>query len=153
MALIVLDGSRELDLDDQRALEKGRRMPHLVIINKSDLPGVADTTMLNGSRRVIVSAKTGDGLEELRMALRLNLLSRKTELNDDLILTNVRQCEAVTTAAAGLSAAEDGLKTGLPHEVILLELYRGLSGLNELTGEVVTEDILDRIFSTFCIGK
>ena len=153
MALIVLDGSRSLDSDDQSALEKGRRMPHLVIINKSDLPTCADTSVLNGSPRVIVSAKTGEGLEELRMALRANLLSRKTDLNDDLILMNVRQCEAVEGAAFALGAAEDGLRAGLPHEMVLLELYRALADLNELTGEVVTEDILDRIFSTFCIGK
>jgi len=89
----------------------------------------------------------------LRMALRANLLSRKTDLNDDLILMNVRQCEAVEGAAFALGAAEDGLRTGLPHEMVLLELYRALADLNELTGEVVTEDILDRIFSTFCIGK
>jgi tRNA modification GTPase len=153
VALIVLDGSRRLDLDDERVLEKGRRIAHLIVVNKSDLPAVADLSVLNGSQRVVLSAKTGAGLEELRMALRANLLSRKTDLNDDLILTNVRQCDAVLTAGEALATAEAGLNAGVPHEMALLDLYRGLASLNELTGEVVTDDILDRIFSTFCIGK
>jgi len=152
-ALIVLDGSRRLDPDDDRVLEKGRRIAHLIVVNKSDLPAVVDLSVLNGSQRVILSAKTGAGLEELRMALRANLLSRKTDLNDDLILTNVRQCDAVLTAGEALATAEAGLNAGVPHEMVLLDLYRGLASLNELTGEVVTDDILDRIFSTFCIGK
>src|SRR6185369_1358399 len=152
-ALIVLDGSRRLDPDDDRVLEKGRRIAHLIVVNKSDLPAVVDLSVLNGSQRVILSAKTGAGLEELRMALRANLLSRKTDLNDDLILTNVRQCDAVLTAREALVTAEAGLSAHVPHEMVLLDLYRGLASLNELTGEVVTDDILDRIFSTFCIGK
>jgi tRNA modification GTPase len=74
-------------------------------------------------------------------------------LNDGVVLTTVRQYESVRKAEAGLEAAQKALGDGVPHEMVLLDLYEALSALNELTGEVVTDDILDRIFSKFCVGK
>src|SRR5262249_436501 len=103
--------------------------------------------------RVSVSAKTGQGFEELRAALRVFLLSRKTGLADDLILTNSRQYQAVANASGALEVAESALSEGVPHEMVLLDMYRALQALDELTGDVVTDDILDRIFSSFCVGK
>ena len=81
------------------------------------------------------------------------LAERAPDLADDVILTNVRQHEAISRACRCLHAADAALAHQTPHEMVLLDLYGALTALNELTGEVVTEDILDRIFSTFCIGK
>jgi tRNA modification GTPase len=152
-ALIVLDGSCALDDDDRETLRKVEHMPHVVVINKRDLPQRIDLRTLNGATRISLSAKTGQGMEDLNGALRAFLLSRKTNLTGDLILTNSRQYDAVTTAVTALSTSEQALASGVPHEMVLLDLYNALASLNELTGEVVTEDILERIFSTFCIGK
>jgi tRNA modification GTPase len=69
------------------------------------------------------------------------------------MLTNARQNDAVIRSIAALSRGENALTSGTPHEMAALELYAALSALNELTGETATEDILGRIFSTFCIGK
>jgi tRNA modification GTPase len=68
-------------------------------------------------------------------------------------VTNLRQQQAVTGAIEALNAALVGLAESVPHEMILLDLYRALRSLDELTGETTTEDILALIFSTFCIGK
>jgi tRNA modification GTPase len=92
-------------------------------------------------------------LPDLLEALRSFLLSQKTQLADDLVLTNERQYEAILKSTAALKAASAALRANVPHEMVLLDLYRGLSALDELTGEVITDDILERIFSTFCIGK
>jgi tRNA modification GTPase len=151
--LVVLDGSDRLDQDDAQVLQKAASIPHILVINKSDLPGQLDPASLNGSRRIFVSAKTGHGIPELREALRSFLLSQKTDLADDLILTSARQHEAVQKAVAALVVAGEALNAMVPHEMILLDLYRALGALDELTGEVITDDILERIFSTFCIGK
>jgi len=134
-------------------LERAARVPHLVVVNKCDLVQTIDITRLNGAQRVALSAKTRQGLEDLHAALKSFVESRKTNSDDDLILTNVRQYESVTNAAAALKASETGLVDRVPHEMVLLDLYRALGDLNELTGETVTDDILDRIFSTFCVGK
>ena len=128
-------------------------MPHMLVINKADLPQAIDTAALNGAAKVFVSAKTGEGVNDLRNTLRAFLLERERHLADDVVLTNARQHETISRAIRSLGAATGALDSQVPHEMVLLDLYGGLSALNELTGEVVTEDILGRIFSTFCIGK
>jgi tRNA modification GTPase len=153
LALVVLDGSRLLDEDDEEALSRARQLPHVVVINKSDLPRQLDTSRLNGAKRVSVSALTGRGLDDLRDALKAFILSKKSGLSDDLMLTDARQHAAISNAVSALSDAEQAVGNGVPHEMVLLDLYRGLSALDELTGDIVTDDILQRIFSTFCIGK
>jgi len=152
-ALVVFDGARSLDEDDREALAEVSRTPHLCVINKSDLPQAFDVGALNGSDKVFVSAKTGEGMDVLHRALQAFLLSRKAALDDDLILRNSRQHDAVSRSADALIAADRALKTGIPHEMVLLDLYRALAALDELTGDSVTDDILDRVFSRFCIGK
>ena len=152
-ALILFDGATRFDDDDQQALTRGASISHLIIINKLDLPQVMDPDIFNGSPRVSVSAKTGEGFQELLGALRAFLMSRKTGFVDDSVLTNARQYAAVSNATDALGSAEQALSGGTPHEMVLLDLYRALAALGELTGEVVTEDILDRIFSSFCVGK
>jgi tRNA modification GTPase len=153
LALLVVDGASPFDDDDRQALHRASRIPHIVVINKSDLPQVIDLSVLNGATRVMVSAKTGRGLQELHSALRTFLASHRTNFADDLILTNTRQHEAVSNAWVALGRAEQALTTGVPHEMVLMDLYDALAALDELTGEVVTDDILGRIFSTFCVGK
>jgi len=152
-ALVVLDGAGTLDDDDRQALEKASRLPHVIVINKADLPQTLPMGGLNGGQRVSVSAKTGRGMDDLRDALRAFLLAQKSDLSDDLILTNARQHEAIGRAEKSLNTACDALAARIPHEMVLLDLYQALSALDELTGDVVTDDILGRIFSTFCIGK
>jgi tRNA modification GTPase len=153
LALVVLDGSAALEEDDYHVLEKTTQLRHVIVINKADLPQGLDTILLNGAPKVSVSAKTGEGLDDLRNTLRAFLVERGPHLADDVILTNARQHEAVSRAGLSLRSAQVALAGTVPHEMVLLDLYSALSALNELTGEVVTEDILDRIFSTFCIGK
>lgn len=153
LGLVVLDGSSPLDREDHQVLQKAADVPHIVVINKSDLPPHIDESRLNGAPRVHVSAKTGAGLERLHDALHAFLLSQKTDLSDDLILTNQRQHEAISRSVAALVSADAALQAKVPHEMVLLDLYRALGALDELTGEVVTDDVLGRIFSTFCVGK
>src|SRR5579883_2392347 len=104
LGLIVLDGSGALDANDHQVLDKAGRIPHILIINKSDLPQQIDLTALNGARRVSLSAKTGSGLDELHEVLRSFLLSQKTQLADDLVLTNERQYESIGKSVAALGA-------------------------------------------------
>jgi tRNA modification GTPase len=152
-ALVVLDGSRPMDVHDARALELAKRIPHLTVVNKNDLQPMIDVTDFNGEPRVSVSAKTGLGFEDLLANLREFISSRRADSNDDLILTNARHHQAVASAATALAGAASAVVAGVPHEMALLDLYQSLAALNELTGEVVADDILERIFSSFCIGK
>ncbi len=152
LILVVLDGASELDEDDRRVLSKVRGLRHIVVLNKRDLPQVVSSEALVGSA-VAVSAKTGEGFAALQDAIQGFLLDQKTELADDSVITSARQNEAILKACESLNAAIDAFGKALPHELALLDLYGALAALNEMTGDTVTEDILDRIFSSFCIGK
>jgi len=150
LALVVLDGTAPMAAEDERVRKTVRGLPHLVIANKCDLRRSVD---LEGLRPIWLSAKTGEGLDALRDAIRNALGGKPSEGFAESVLTSARQNEAVLRAIAALAAGENALRSATPHEMALLDLYAALSALNELTGETTTEDILGRIFSTFCIGK
>jgi tRNA modification GTPase len=122
--------------------------PHLVIHNKIDLaptfPAVDDA--------VRTSALTGAGLDDLRAAI-LAKFNAAGSLAETGLLNNLRQQQAVTDTLATLGAAAAANGDGLPHELILVDLHNALRALDSLTGVTTSDDILARIFSTFCIGK
>jgi tRNA modification GTPase len=152
LGLLVVDGSATWCTDDQSILERIAGLPHLVVANKVDLSGVRDP-LIERMKPIWTSARTGEGLDALREGIRIFLGSSRAESVAESILTSARQNESVVLAIGSLRTGETALRAGTPHEMVLLDLYEALSGLNELTGEITTEDILGRIFSTFCIGK
>jgi len=152
LVLLVVDGSSHLGEEDRAIHERIKDLPHLIVANKRDITMTADP-VLHRLTPIWISARTGDGLETLRESIARVLCSDRAQGFGECILTTSRQNEAVSSAIDVLAAGENALRNGTPHEMALLDIYQGLSFLNELTGETTTEDILGRIFSTFCIGK
>jgi tRNA modification GTPase len=133
--------------------------PHLIIENKIDLLSSATqgSTHLESEARtglpvLPTSAITGAGLDDLRSAI-LAQLGAAGSLAESGLLNNLRQQQAVIAAVNSLQAAAAANSVGLPHEMILLDLHSALRALDSLTGTTTPDDILTRIFSTFCIGK
>ena len=148
MILYVIDATLvtgQLEPADQLALEGLAGRPHLVVLNKCDLAQPS----IDG---VLVSAATGEGIEGLKQNI-LKTIAGVPESGDGAMITNLRQQGAVVEATSALNAAGKATGAGLPHELILLDLYRALEALDTLTGVTTTEDILHLIFSSFCIGK
>jgi tRNA modification GTPase len=157
LVLIVLDATQPISDEDQRLLAAVEGRPAIVALNKSDLvtnekepvsktrPALAQFTALP------TSALTGEGIA----ALREQILSLATggAAAEPGMLTNLRQHQAVATALAALADAAKANADAIPHEMILLDLYRALWALDSLTGQTTSDDILNLIFSTFCIGK
>jgi tRNA modification GTPase len=154
LVLLVFDGSRPLDALELEALERWRaesdRRRTVAVRNKIDLPqaacGVADDRDVLG-----VSARTGEGIDELREELRHRLTG--TGPLEDPILTDARHAHALDGAKAALDRAELALGSGLSEELVLEDLRQARRHLGEITGEFTSENLYDRIFSTFCIGK
>jgi tRNA modification GTPase len=161
LVLLVLDGSVEPAGEDRRLLEKLAARGNLIaVVNKSDLPLRLSEEELHrwpggcgiGST-VLVSALRREGMEQLRKAIVRVALPSLSGDRDSQFLTNVRHQQLVKQAVEALREAQAAVQENLPHELLLLDLYRSLRPLNAITGETTVDDILTQIFSTFCIGK
>ncbi|MDP2838939.1 MAG: tRNA uridine-5-carboxymethylaminomethyl(34) synthesis GTPase MnmE [Syntrophales bacterium] len=157
--LVLLDGSAELTADDRELLEKMISKPMLPVLNKSDLPQRLDEKSLLGllpegtPPAIRISAKYGDGLDRLTAALRDLVLATPAEEPPEAMIVHLHQKTALEKAAAGLARARDGLSGSLPTEFVALEVREALDALGEITGRTTPEEVLDRIFANFCIGK
>lgn len=148
LVLCVFDGSVPFSDADMELIKKIDGKNSLFVINKSDLPQSPQTPLHAPS--LSVSAKTGFGLEGLKAAIYGAVI--KESGGDGVMVTNLRHKIALDAAHKGLEAALSALGKA-PLEIAALELKEALGHLGEITGAVTTEDILDRIFGDFCIGK
>jgi tRNA modification GTPase len=149
LTLVVVDASQSLAPEDeslvQRAKEYGKT---LVAANKSDL-----TPRSNASDALRVSALTGAGIEELRRAIMEAIAPHGTQEQDGGFITSLRHEQLLRESAEALAQARTATSLGIPHEMLLLDLYAALRPIDAITGATTADDILNRIFSTFCIGK
>jgi tRNA modification GTPase len=152
LVLVVLDATQTLNDEEHRLLEAVEGRPALVVVNKSDL-AEDDAVALEfaGIPALRTSALTGEGIATLRN--RILALATGGAAEEPGMLTSLRHHQAITTALAALCDAGQANAGGIPHEMILLDLYRALWALDSLTGQTTSDDILNLIFSTFCIGK
>jgi tRNA modification GTPase len=161
IVLVVRDASRDAhDLlseselqHDGKLLELVANRQAIVVWNKIDVATDAAFAPDNAHLVVMASALTGAGIEELRSSI-LQLISGDTGAQRESgFLTNVRQKQLVADAIAVLDKAAAAVPQKIPHEMILLDLYSALRPLDDITGATTTDDILNLIFSSFCIGK
>jgi tRNA modification GTPase len=158
IVLVVIDQSQPLIDGDLRLVDSINSTRRIIALNKSDLPNAMGAAALNtlstaSDRTLHVSALTGYGFKELNEAILDRLAGDAVRERDDIILTDARQHAAVENARRQLCVARQLIHTDESEEIVLLKLHSALESLGEITGETLTEDILDRIFSTFCIGK
>jgi len=156
-ALCVVDQSRRPECDDLTVFERCRGIPALVVVNKVDLPpqwSEAELSEVSGGLpRIRVSALTGEGIDALERALGEAILSEKHAGKGGDFAPNPRQCRALNTASGHLHQAAIHLENDAPLDIIALDLRSGLEALGEITGEYTPEDVLNQIFSDFCLGK
>ncbi len=130
---------------------------HLFALNKSDLAHEWPASDLDWLRACApvqhVSAQTGDGLEALRQMIYQQLLSHSPASIEDALITNERHYDAIERTLAALHQAQVALAAGFTEEIALNGLHKALRALGEITGETLLADILNQIFSKFCIGK
>jgi tRNA modification GTPase len=155
LALLVVDGAGALCPEDREAMELAGRAPHCIcIVNKSDLPISVDLETLRArfDHLCVVSAVTGDGLRALEEIVAA-MFPTGDAADYGALLANARQASAAARARESVLAAEKSLGAGYCPDAVLLDVEAALSALGELTGKTVREDITDRIFERFCVGK
>jgi len=153
LVLVVLDGSEEIGPADRELMNQTAGTHRLLVRNKSDLPNFdASACCVEDVRAINVSAKTGEGLSDLRAAILANVNNSGME-NDGLLITNVRHYDLLCSTQRELEAARATLHELHSEELVLVPLHNALRFLGQITGETTTEDILSEIFATFCIGK
>jgi tRNA modification GTPase len=152
VVLLVVDAAEGFVQEDHRVAEG---YPAIVAWNKIDLTRDRAQVSGNETQRTVVrtSALTGEGIAELRRAILEAVGGASGAVAEAGMLTNLRQHQAVESAVRGLDAANTAVTAGIPHEMVLLDLYEALRGLDALTGVTTNEDVLRLIFSRFCIGK
>jgi tRNA modification GTPase len=162
LVLVVLDATQAPSEEDSALLREVAGRAAIVAENKSDLTSSknaarpttsAEVRSANTAPVVRTSAVTGEGIAELRHAILQRAGGESGPQIETGFLTNVRHQKLVTDALAALAAAAEAVRGHVPHEMLLLDLYSALRPLDQITGATTTDDILNLIFGTFCIGK
>lgn len=157
LLLVMFDASQPLTGADAQLLEAVNCRNAIFVLNKVDLPIVttsADLQSLAPMGSIVqTSVLHGDGIEALKTAIIKKILKGRETVREGLIVTNLRHYEALRRARVALEQARDGLSQALPPDLIAVDFRTSLDCLGEIVGVTTTEDILDRIFSQFCIGK
>ena len=154
-AVVVVDRTRPLEQEDWAVLEETAPRRRLVAVNKVDEPAswAGRSLLLDGDAVVVeVSARTGEGLDRLRSALR-DVLTGGESLRDTPAVANSRHIELLERVGEALGEAGDAVASGAAEEFVLADLQRGCAALDELTGKRTPDDVLRHIFERFCIGK
>lgn len=151
LVAVLLDGSEDLTLEDEEIISQSAALNYIIVINKSDLPQ-SKTTVSNKSRAVRVSAKTGIGLEDLQKAIIEPFLSQNID-DTGFLISDARHNDLLLRAASEIETSVGLIDEKMSEEIILIGLHNAMLFLGQVTGETTTEDMLTRIFSTFCIGK
>jgi tRNA modification GTPase len=154
LVLVVTDKSSSEHEDEERLLEATSDRKCILVRNKSDLArGAASPLARDHLPEVSTSAITGEGIDALRQKIVAEVGGSSASQQESGFVTNLRQQKLIEEALFALSAAERAVHNRTPHEMLLMDLYNSLRPLDSMTGETTTDDILNLIFSTFCIGK
>ncbi len=152
LVLVVLDASQGQTAEDAELLRQAENRPVIVVGNKSDLGNSGQWSVVSG-QKVLTSAVTGEGIAELREEILRHIGGEAGTHAESGFLTNVRHQGLIHDSLLALDAARNAVAGKVPHEMLLMDLYNALRPLDAITGATTNDDILNLIFSTFCIGK
>ncbi|PRR80352.1 tRNA modification GTPase MnmE [Clostridium liquoris] len=155
LVILMLDSSAELDNEDYEIIDYIKDKKYIVLLNKRDLGCRINTNQLkelNSKYIIETSAKTGEGIEKLKQCIK-DLFFNGEVKSGDVIITNTRHKEALIRAKESCKSAMDTLTNTLAIDLASIDIRNAWLTLGEITGETLEEDIIDKIFSEFCLGK
>lgn len=152
LIILVLDLSRHLTPEDYDLLDHTSHRKRIILLNKEDLPQVAQIPDAIREEATVISALNDFGLDELKDRIR-EIASGDTSGFDEAMVTATRHKEALSKAQDALSEAVQAIRSGIPMDLVTIDVNSAWTALGEITGDTLQEDLVDRIFSGFCIGK
>jgi tRNA modification GTPase len=157
LVIAVFDGARELTDEDMEVIKSIKDKKAIVLINKADLPQKLDIErieeLLPGKKIIKTSMVEGIGIEELEETLKEMFFGGEVAIKDNIIVTNVRHRDSLLKAKKNIQDALESIEIGMTLDCIEVDIKDCWENLGEITGDTVTEDIIDKIFQDFCIGK
>ncbi len=157
LVLFVLDISNPLSNEDRTIYESIQHKKHIVVLNKSDLPRKLSEdellSLIGNGTTIDLSASTGDGIHKLEHLIKDMFLSGNINVETDIIVTNTRHKNALLKAHDSLSSLLSNMDSGLTQDFLSIDLQNAYRYLGEITGESVSESMINDIFSRFCLGK
>ena len=156
LIIYVVDGSRELDDNDREIIKLINDKQAIILVNKSDMDTVINIDELkkDSNRDVILfSAKNGEGMDQLEEEIRNMFYSGKVTYNDQVYITNARHKEALENALESLKQVKNSVDAGMPEDFYSIDLMDAYTDLGLIIGESVEDDLVNEIFSKFCVGK
>ena len=156
LIIYVVDASRQLDENDEEIIEMIRDKQAIVLLNKSDLETVVTKEMLKekiDKPMILISAKEEEGIHELEETLKRMFFHGKISFNDEVYITNVRHKTALAEAEESLKKVIVSIESGMPEDFYSIDLLDAYESLGSITGETIGEDLVNEIFSKFCMGK
>jgi tRNA modification GTPase len=151
--LWVLDGTHAVPALPETLASRLTPANTITVFNKADLPQAAPVALPQNFRRVDISALTGQGVEGLRATIAQLADTFQSKVGDELIAINARHAQALALAQESLAAARQKLADHAAGELVASDLRGALAAFGEISGKIDNEQILDRLFATFCIGK
>ena len=157
LIIAIFDGSKELDEEDLEILKIIKNKKSIILLNKKDIGDckLEDNEIIrNASENIIkISAKTGDGVEDIYKKIAQMFKTNEIQMNDGVIITNIRHKNQIDKAIRSVEEAIESNNSGLPIDIVSIPIKQILNDLSAITGEDVSEDIINEIFSKFCLGK
>lgn len=152
----VFDASESLSQEDQEIFQLMESRPGIILLNKTDLPKkIEEKNLLNYSEKQVISfsAATGEGLEQLEQVINQQMIEQKIEITQELYITNARQKESLLQTRENLNQVMESIQIGMPEDLYAIDLTNAYESLGKIIGETVEEDIIEKIFRDFCMGK
>ena len=157
LVLVILDNSKDLTEEDREILKLAESKNSIILLNKVDLKenNLENSEELKKiNKRIIkISAKNGNGIEELYNEIENMFQIKNLETDGEIIITNIRHKNQIEYAINNINEAINAVKNNLPIDIISISIKQTLEDLGKITGENVSEDIINEIFSKFCLGK
>lgn len=158
LVIAIFDSSQALTKEDKEVIEKVKNRNTIYVLNKCDLPALINEKTISEyiydrTKILTISAVNGTGLEELKEKIFRSCIKDWPEEREGVVISNIRHKLSIEKTISALERAASALTENQPLEIISIEIREALDALGEIVGAITTEDILNKIFSEFCIGK